>query len=442
MRVAIIGAGSSGIAACQVLQARGIDFDCYEVGSRGRRQLALPERQRHVVGVPVAAHQHVAPDHGVRVVPDERRVPDLSEPRADRALLRHASSTTSASVTASSSAPPSRPSRRAADGWDVTVRRRGADADDDAPLRRGARRQRSPLGRAAARAGVPRCGHVHRRAAALARLQGLRRIRGQARARARHRQLRVRHRGRDVEGQRADVPGDAPRCARRAEVPVRHPDRSPDDLAARAVAVPLDEAARPVGAAAAVARQDHEVRAAAARPPRARRAPDDQRRHPDPARPRRHRRQAEHRTPRRRQGVLHRRHVRGDRRRSSTAPATRSRSRSSTRPSSTPSTTRSSCSTASSIPTIPGSTSSASSSRSARSCRWPRRSRSGSPTCSTAPRRCRPERDAPRDRALPPRRAQALRAHRSGTPSRSTSSSTSPSSRRRAKPRAFDQLAS
>ena len=34
MRVCIIGAGSSGIAACQVLQARGIEFDCYEVGSQ------------------------------------------------------------------------------------------------------------------------------------------------------------------------------------------------------------------------------------------------------------------------------------------------------------------------------------------------------------------------------------------------------------------------
>jgi hypothetical protein len=32
-RVCIIGAGSSGIAACQVLQARGIEFDCYETGS-------------------------------------------------------------------------------------------------------------------------------------------------------------------------------------------------------------------------------------------------------------------------------------------------------------------------------------------------------------------------------------------------------------------------
>jgi cation diffusion facilitator CzcD-associated flavoprotein CzcO len=31
--VCIIGAGSSGIAACQVLQARGIEFDCFEKGS-------------------------------------------------------------------------------------------------------------------------------------------------------------------------------------------------------------------------------------------------------------------------------------------------------------------------------------------------------------------------------------------------------------------------
>ena len=33
-RVCVIGAGSSGIASCQVLHARGIDFDCYEKGSQ------------------------------------------------------------------------------------------------------------------------------------------------------------------------------------------------------------------------------------------------------------------------------------------------------------------------------------------------------------------------------------------------------------------------
>ena len=32
-RVCVIGAGSSGIASCQVLQARGIPFDCFEAGS-------------------------------------------------------------------------------------------------------------------------------------------------------------------------------------------------------------------------------------------------------------------------------------------------------------------------------------------------------------------------------------------------------------------------
>jgi dimethylaniline monooxygenase (N-oxide forming) len=32
-RICVIGAGSSGIASCQVLNARGIDFDCYEKGS-------------------------------------------------------------------------------------------------------------------------------------------------------------------------------------------------------------------------------------------------------------------------------------------------------------------------------------------------------------------------------------------------------------------------
>src|SRR5688572_11950428 len=32
-KVCVIGAGSSGIASCQVLAARGIEFDCFEVGS-------------------------------------------------------------------------------------------------------------------------------------------------------------------------------------------------------------------------------------------------------------------------------------------------------------------------------------------------------------------------------------------------------------------------
>ena len=33
-KVCIVGAGSSGITACQVLTARGIPFDCFEKGSK------------------------------------------------------------------------------------------------------------------------------------------------------------------------------------------------------------------------------------------------------------------------------------------------------------------------------------------------------------------------------------------------------------------------
>ena len=33
-KVAVIGAGSSGISSCQVLNARGMEFDCYEMGSQ------------------------------------------------------------------------------------------------------------------------------------------------------------------------------------------------------------------------------------------------------------------------------------------------------------------------------------------------------------------------------------------------------------------------
>lgn len=32
-RVCVVGAGSSGIAAAQVLHDRGVDFDCFELGS-------------------------------------------------------------------------------------------------------------------------------------------------------------------------------------------------------------------------------------------------------------------------------------------------------------------------------------------------------------------------------------------------------------------------
>ena len=75
--VCIIGAGSSGIAGAKVLaRARRPLRLLREVG-RGRRQLGLRQRQRDVVGLPLAAHQHVARAHGVLGLPDAEGVAGL-----------------------------------------------------------------------------------------------------------------------------------------------------------------------------------------------------------------------------------------------------------------------------------------------------------------------------------------------------------------------------
>ena len=57
-------------------------------GLGGRRQLALHERQRDVLGLPLAAHQHLARADGLLDLPDARRLPGLPEPLPDRQVLR------------------------------------------------------------------------------------------------------------------------------------------------------------------------------------------------------------------------------------------------------------------------------------------------------------------------------------------------------------------
>ena len=57
-------------------------------GLAGRRQLALRERQRHVVRLPLAVHQHLAQDDGVRGLPDAAGLSRLPAPHPDRPLLR------------------------------------------------------------------------------------------------------------------------------------------------------------------------------------------------------------------------------------------------------------------------------------------------------------------------------------------------------------------
>ena len=90
--------------------------------------------------------------------------------------------------------------------------RLGGHALDDGTtttLRVGVRGQRPPLGPALARAAVP--GRVRRRGDPRPPLQDPRGLRGQERARARHRQLRLRHRGGDLAGVEPDLSRDAPR---------------------------------------------------------------------------------------------------------------------------------------------------------------------------------------------------------------------------------------
>ena len=192
---------------------------------RGGRQLALPERQPDVVGVPVAAHQHLAAHDGLRDVPDARGLPGLSEPLADRSLLRRLRR----SLRVSRPDPLSDRGRagragcrRPLAGALALARRRGGGGGD---LRRRDGRQRAPLGRALARASVPGPGPLRGRAVTRARLQDAGRARGQARAGARDRQLGHRHRGRVVADRGADLSGDAPRRLDPAQVPARQADR-------------------------------------------------------------------------------------------------------------------------------------------------------------------------------------------------------------------------
>ena len=92
-------------------------------------------------------------------------------------------------------------------------------------LSRGDGRQRPPLGCALARTGFPRGGGVRGRAGPRPPLPRARRPARQARARARNRQLGDGHRGRVLPARRRDLPGDAPRRLRPAQVPQRQADR-------------------------------------------------------------------------------------------------------------------------------------------------------------------------------------------------------------------------
>ncbi len=126
VRVAIIGAGSSGIAACQVLQARGIDYECYEIGSEvggnwrylNDNGMSSAYRSLHIntsrqimeyASFPMSDRNPTYPNHAQIAHYFDSFVDHFGF--RDRIRFR----TTVTSVT------------RAGDGWDVTVRPRDSD---------------------------------------------------------------------------------------------------------------------------------------------------------------------------------------------------------------------------------------------------------------------------------------------------------------------------
>ena len=175
MKACIIGAGSSGIAAAQVLQARGIDFDCFEKGStvggnwryENDNGMSSAYRSLHInTSRRVMAFKSLPMPEGYPDYPDHFQMAAYFDEVVDRYRLRER-------IQFNTEVPRAWSRSRGAGEWDVTVE--GPEGRADRPLRRGARRQRPPLGRALARTRLPRRRGVRGRADPRARIPRARR---------------------------------------------------------------------------------------------------------------------------------------------------------------------------------------------------------------------------------------------------------------------------
>ena len=118
----IIGAGSSGIAAAKALPSAAFAFDCFEKSDRVGGNWVFGNTQRDVVGLPLAAHQHLARAHGVLGLPDAEVLSRLPAPHPHRALLRRLRRPLRLPRPHHASRPASSTPRARADGvWEVTL---------------------------------------------------------------------------------------------------------------------------------------------------------------------------------------------------------------------------------------------------------------------------------------------------------------------------------
>jgi len=127
MKACIIGAGSSGIAAAQVLQARGIDFDCFEKGSQAGGNwryendngMSSAYRSLHInTSRRVMAFKSLPMPEGYPDYPDHFQMASYFDEVVDRYRLRERIRFNAAVVSVE-------PAEGGAGEWDVTVE--GAD---------------------------------------------------------------------------------------------------------------------------------------------------------------------------------------------------------------------------------------------------------------------------------------------------------------------------
>ena len=302
---------ASGIVACPGAERSRDPLRLLREGLAGRRQLALRKRQRDVVGLPLAAHQHLAAGDGLQDLPDARPLPGLPGPLPDGRLLRRIRRPLRA---AGEDPLPHRGAQRRAGRRRVGGDRRGRRRRAARPTATGP--SWSPTATTGTRAGpsrLPRRRGVQRRADPRPPLPRAGRPARQAGPGPGDRQLGHRHRGRVLADRRRDLHLDAPRRLRDPQVHQRQADRralQPDHLDAAARGPAL---LRRSGARRRRRRHDR-LRPAEARPQAVRGAPDRLLGAAAAARPRRHQGEAQHRPLQRRpHGPLRRRQRRGDR---------------------------------------------------------------------------------------------------------------------------------
>ena len=144
----VIGAGISGLTAGKALSDWGIPYTCFEASDDIGGQLVLPQPQRPLLGLPVAAHRHLARR---RLLPRHAdgpgRVPGLPAPHPDPAASCTATPTRSRCATGSASRPrsstPSARTAAAGGSRSATARPRSSTSCSSATATTGTRASRT-----------------------------------------------------------------------------------------------------------------------------------------------------------------------------------------------------------------------------------------------------------------------------------------------------------